>query len=67
MLSLQLLRYPPSFLPFAECIQAPMLTRVHIKPVAIIAALVIMVVALIFATLNRNHTVIPAPPMHQAR
>jgi len=26
-----------------------------------------MVAALLFAALNRNHKVMPAPPMHQAR
>jgi hypothetical protein len=65
--SLLIVGYTPEFLPLAGSIQAAMLTRVRMKPVAIIAALVIMVAALLFAALNRNHKVMPAPPMHQAR
>jgi hypothetical protein len=44
-----------------------MLTGVRMKPVAIIAALVVMIVALLYVALNRSHEVEPAPPLHQAR
>jgi hypothetical protein len=44
-----------------------MVTRGHIKPVAIIGALVIMIAALLYVALNRSHEVAPVPPMHQSR
>jgi hypothetical protein len=44
-----------------------MLTGTRIKPVAIIAALVLMVGALLYVALNRSHEVSPSPPMHQSR
>ncbi len=57
------------FIPWAgSSIQLPMLTcgRNKITPVAIIAALVIMIVGLLYAAFNRAHDGAPqAPPMHQ--
>jgi len=44
-----------------------MLTRVRMIPVAIIAALVIMIAALIYTAFNRSHEVAPAPPLHSPR
>jgi len=44
-----------------------MLTGVRMKPVAIIAAVVVMIVALLYVALNHSHEVTPAPPLHQAR
>ena len=44
-----------------------MITRARIKPVAVIAALVLMIAALLYAALNRSHQVAPAAPMHQTR
>ena len=44
-----------------------MVARGHIKPIAVIAALVIMVAALVYVALNRSHEVAPAPPLHQTR
>jgi hypothetical protein len=39
-----------------------MVTGTRIKPVAIIAALVVMIAALLYAAMNRTHTVAPNPP-----
>jgi uncharacterized phage infection (PIP) family protein YhgE len=44
-----------------------MLAGTRTKPVAIIAAIVIMVAALLYAALNRSHAVAPTSPVHQAR
>lgn len=42
-----------------------MVTGARIKPIAIIAALVVMIVALLYAAINRTHTVAPNPPAIQ--
>ena len=39
-----------------------MVTGVRIKPFAIIGALVLMIAALLYAAMNRAHTVAPNPP-----
>ena len=39
-----------------------MVTRTRMKPVAIIAALVVMIAVLLYAALNRAHEVGPNPP-----
>jgi len=39
-----------------------MVTGTRIKPVAIIAGLVVMIAALLYAAMNRAHTVAPNPP-----
>lgn len=44
-----------------------MVIRGRIKPVAIIGALIIMVAALLYVALSRNHGVGPATPMQQSR
>ena len=41
--------------------------RSRAKPVVIIAALVLMIAAVLYAALNRSHEVSPAAPMHQDR
>ena len=48
-------------------IQGYMLVRARIKPIAIVAALVIMIAALVYVAMNRSHEVSPSPPLHQAR
>jgi len=46
-----------------------MVTGTRVKPIAIIAALVVMIVALVYAAINRAHEVGPtAPPLiHKTR
>jgi hypothetical protein len=44
-----------------------MLVRSRAKPVAIIGALVLMIAAILYVALNRNHAVAPEPPLHQSR
>lgn len=44
-----------------------MLVRSRVKPVAIIAALVLMIAALLYVAFNRSHAVAPEPPLHQSR
>lgn len=44
-----------------------MLVRSRSKPVAIIAALILMIAAILYVALNRNHAVEPEPPLHQSR
>jgi len=42
--------------------------RTRVVPVAVVAALVIIIVALLYAAFNRSHEVAPqAAPMHQSR
>ncbi len=44
-----------------------MLAGARMKPIAIIAALVVMIAALLYAAFNRSHEVTPVPPMHSTR
>jgi len=44
-----------------------MLVNCRAKPVAIIAALILMIAAIFYVALNRNHAVAPEPPLHQNR
>ena len=39
----------------------------RISPFALIAALVVMILALVYVAFNRSHAVVPHPPMHQSR
>jgi hypothetical protein len=42
--------------------------RVRIKPITVIAGVVVMIAALLYFALNRSHEVRPqTPPMHQER
>jgi hypothetical protein len=42
-----------------------MLAGARIKPVAVIAGLVIMIAALVYIALNRAHSAPPEAPLHQ--
>ena len=44
-----------------------MLVRGRIVPMALILGVAIMVAALTYVTLNRNHVTVPQPPMHQSQ
>jgi hypothetical protein len=44
-----------------------MLVRCRAKPIAIIAAFVLMIAAIVYVALNRSHEVSPAAPLHQQR
>jgi hypothetical protein len=44
-----------------------MLVRSRAKPVVIIGALVLMIAAILYVAINRNHAVAPEPPLHQSR
>jgi hypothetical protein len=44
-----------------------MVIRGRIEPVAIIGALIIMVAALFYVAINRNHEAAPSAPMPQSR
>jgi hypothetical protein len=47
--------------------QRKMLVRGRITPVAVIAGLVIMILALVYAAFNRAHSVSPRPtPLHDS-
>jgi len=44
------------------------LVRGRITPIAVVAGLVIMILALVYAALNRSHALAPkTPPIHQTR
>jgi len=44
-----------------------MVVRGRIKPIAVIAGLLVMLAALLFVALDRSHEVAPKPPLHQTR
>jgi hypothetical protein len=44
-----------------------MLARGRITPVAVVAALIVMIGALLYAALNRSHAVTPQHPIEQKR
>ena len=46
-----------------------MVIGTRVKPIAIIAALVVMIAALLYAAMNRSHEVGPTapPPIHKTR
>jgi hypothetical protein len=44
-----------------------MVIRGRIKPFVIIGALIIMVAALLYVAINRNHEAAPSAPMQQSR
>jgi hypothetical protein len=44
-----------------------MLVRCRAKPIAIIGAIVLMIAAILYVALNRDHEVAPEPPLHQSR
>ena len=49
-------------------IQSHMVAGGRIKPIAVVAGLVIMLLALLYAAFTRSHEVRPqTPPVHQAR
>jgi hypothetical protein len=44
-----------------------MVTGTHLKPIAVIAAIVVMLSALLYVGLNRRHEAPPSAPMHDTR
>jgi hypothetical protein len=49
------------------CIQVEMLIGIRSRPVVLIAAIVVMLAALLYLALNRNHAVAPTVPVHRVR
>jgi hypothetical protein len=47
--------------------QSIMLVGTRVRPVAVIAGLIIMVIALVYIALNRAHSAPPQTPLHQSR
>jgi len=44
-----------------------MLVRSRAKPLAIIAAIALMIAAILYVAINRSHEISPKPPLHQNR